>query len=190
MNKKVILAVIVLIVLALGAYFLLKKQLAGSITPVVTREQTTTLSSLKDLISKGVAQSCTFSNEDNSGTVYISSGKVKEDFETKVDGKTVKSHMIVDGNTSYVWSDGSKNGVKMTFDTASASPSAQALTAPMNYKCGVWVVDSSIFTLPTEVQFTSFGSNPTSGSDSSQCSLCDSVTGDSKTRCLTALKCN
>ena len=109
--------------------------------------------------------------------------------------------MIIDGNTSYIWSDDSKSGIKMTFD-ASATPSGSAATSPagsfdatanMNYKCGVWVADSSMFTLPVGVQFMTFGTEtgvtPGTGTGASQCSYCDSLTGDSKTQCLTALKC-
>lgn len=202
MNKKAIIIAVVLILLLIGGYFLMKKRPAPSpVAQPTSQEKATSPSSLKDLISKGIAQSCTFSNEGSTGTVYVSGGKVRGDFDTTVDGKVTKSHMIVDGNTSYIWSDGQTTGVKMTFD-ASATPSATGTTstagsfdasANMNYKCGVWLADSSMFVLPVGVQFMSFGTptgaSPAAGSNSSQCSYCDSLTGDSKAQCLTALKC-
>lgn len=175
----------------------MSKRPAPSVAPQASQEQSPSPSSLKDLISRGIAQSCTFSNDSTSGTVYVSSGKVREDFTATTDGKETKSHIIVDGNTSYMWTEGSKTGFKMTFDV-NATPSAKTSTsqngsfdasANINYKCGVWIVDSSLFALPTGVQFTSFGSTPATGSNSSQCSYCDSLSGDSKTQCLSALKC-
>ncbi|MCX6704265.1 MAG: hypothetical protein NTZ07_02355 [Candidatus Woesebacteria bacterium] len=201
MKKKIILIAGVLILLLIGGFFMMKKGPKTVVAPEATQEQAASPSSLKDLISKGIAQSCTFSNEGSTGTVYVSGGKVRGDFDTTVDGKVTKSHMIVDANTSYIWSDGQASGIKMTFD-ASATPSAEGATSPggfdasanMNYKCGVWVTDSSMFTLPTGVKFMTFaatvpGASPASGSSSSQCSYCDSLSGDSKTQCLTALKC-
>lgn len=202
MNKKVILIVVVLILFLIGGYFFLTKKPALVVAPGTTQEPDTSPSSLKELISKGIAQSCTYSNEVSSGTVYVSGEKVRGDFNTTIDGKITKSHMIVEGNTSYLWSDGQASGIKMTFD-ASATPSAEGATTPvgfdaganMNYKCGAWIVDSSVFTLPTDVKFMTFettapGASPVAGSNPSQCSYCDSLTGDSKTQCLTSLKCN
>lgn len=194
MNKKTTVIAIVLILLLIGGYFIVKGRSNSSVTPVATQEQSA--SSLKDLISKGLAQSCTFSSGGSSGTVYVSGGKVRTDYDTTVDGKVTTSHMIVDGNTSYIWTEGQATGFKMTFE-ASGTPSAETTNAPaaggfdssanMNYKCKTWAVDASQFALPAGVQFTSFGGS-TSG-PASQCSYCDSLTGDSKTQCLTSLKC-
>jgi hypothetical protein len=200
-DKKVILIVVVLILLLVGGYFIMKGKSKAPSTTGTSQEESSP-SSLKDLISKGIAQSCTYSNEGSSGKFYVSGSKVRGDFETTVEGNVTKSHMIIDGNTSYIWSDGQKSGIKMTFDS-SATPSGSAATSPagsfdtaanMNYKCSVWVVDSSVFTLPVGVTFMTFGTptgvSPETGSNSSQCSYCESLTGDSKTQCLTALKCN
>lgn len=191
MVKKVVLAV-VLVLLLIGAYILIK---GGSDSPQTS--QISTASSLKDLISKGIAQSCTFTSEGNKGTVYVSGEKVRNDFETTIDGRVTKSHMIVDGKTSYIWTDGQSTGFKMTFES-SATPSTEVADVPetggfdssanMDYKCKTWMVDNSQFALPPGVQFTSFGGS-TSG-PASQCSYCDSLTGDSKSQCLTSLKCN
>jgi hypothetical protein len=200
-NKKVILIGVLVLMLLVSGYFFMKKG-PTKVTTQETKEVQTGPTSLKDLISKGIAQTCTYSNEVGGGKIYVSGGKVRGDFETKVEDKVTKSHMIVDGSTSYIWSDGSLTGIKMTFD-ASETASKDAETSPvggfdassdMNYKCGVWVVDSSMFAVPTTIKFTSFGSEtgiaPGSDSGSSQCSYCESLTGDSKTQCLTSLKCN
>jgi hypothetical protein len=201
MNKKVMIVAVVLILLLVGGYFIMKGR-SKTLSTTGTSQEESSPASLKDLISKGIAQSCTYSNEGSTGKFYVSGAKVRGDFETTVEGNVTKSHMIIDGNTSYIWSDGSKSGIKMTFD-ASATPSESATNSPagsfdaaanMNYKCSAWVVDASTFDLPAGVQFMSFGTPPAtsseSGSTSSQCSYCDSLTGDSKTQCLTSLKCN
>jgi hypothetical protein len=201
MNKKVVLIALVLILLLAGGYFIMKGRSKTPSTLGTSQEESAS-TSLKDLISKGIAQSCTYSTEGTSGKIYVNDGKVRGDFETTSEGNTTKSHMIIDGSSSYIWSDGSTDGIKMTFD-ASATPSGSATTSPagsfdaaanMNYKCGVWIADASMFTLPAGVKFMSFGTDtgvaPGTGSGSSQCSYCDSLTGDSKAQCLTALKCN
>ena len=201
MNKKAIIIAVVLVLLLVGGYFIMKGRSKTPLTTGTSQEESSP-ASLKDLISKGIAQSCTYNNEGSNGKFYVSGDKVRGDFETTVDGNVTKSHMIIDGNTSYIWSDGEKSGIKMTFD-ASATPSGSTTTSPggsfdtaanMNYKCSVWVVDSSVFTLPVGVQFMSFGTpsgvSPGTGSSSSQCSYCESLTGDSKAQCLSALKCS
>jgi hypothetical protein len=136
--------------------------------------------------------------------MYIAGGKVRGDFGTSINGVESKSHMIVDSNTSYLWTDGSKTGIKMAFDPNAkpvATPGATGsfdASANMNYKCSAWVTDTSKFTLPTDVTFSSFAvpstspakTNGTTGSsNSSQCSYCESLTGDSKTQCMSALNC-
>lgn len=203
MSKKLAIVVVVILLL-LGGYFFMKKG-DGSITPGTTSTSTDSKkpSSLKDLISKGIAQTCTYSNEGGKGTFYVSGGKTRGDFETTAGSVTTKGHMIVDSGTSYIWMDGQKTGFKSTFDTSttvepSSNPSVSQsfdADASINYDCKPGVVDSSLFTTPKDVEFMSFDSltKPTTGSGSgtsSSCSYCSNLTGDDKTQCLTALKCN
>ena len=181
------------------AYFIIAKRpaVAPTVNPSSNgEEQSNSPTSLKDLLSKGISQSCTFKTDGSTGTIYMSGGKIRGDFDATVEGQIMKSHMIVDSNTSYIWSDGSKTGIKMSFDpnasTATNGTETQSgsfdVSAQMDYKCGVWITDASMFALPAGISFTSFDA-PTTG-ESSQCSYCDSLTGDSKSQCLSALKCN
>ena len=198
MNKKVlIIAIVILLLLAGGWYYMTSK---GSSLPLTQNSngntQTLETVSLKGLISKGLPQTCTFNADNGTGTVYVDGGKVRQDFEITVDDKIIKSHMIVMDNTMYSWSDEDKTGMKMSFDpkatpVAVESPSTSLnadfdTDTSMDYKCGVWLPDSSKFTLPTDITFSSF-EIPTT--ESSQCSYCDSLSGDDKEQCLTALKC-
>jgi len=199
MNKKVLIVIGVVLLLALGGWFYMnskKANVAPATETATGTQQPSAATSLKDLITKGIAQTCTFTNDGTSGSVYVSGGAVRGDFDTVANGATTKSHMIVKDNSSYIWTDGQTTGIKMTYDpnaTPAASASATSGSfdagANMNYKCSAWLADSGKFTLPTGVTFTSF-TPPSTGATSSQCSYCDSLTGDSKTQCLTALKCS
>ena len=70
-----------------------------------------------------------------------------------------------------------------------------------DYSCSPWVTDAGLFTPPSNVNFMEFkapvmtGTPNTSGSESMQqntnlCDTCNSLTGEQKTQCLIALKCN
>lgn len=210
MNKKILMTVGVLVVLvvgAYGAYRVYKHFKRLSTTPSVQTatgtEQSSAVSSLKDLISKGIAQSCTYTTDKSQGTIYMSGGKVRADINTTVGSVATKAHMIMMDNTSYIWTDGMSTGFKMAYNpnatpVPGASPStlqgAIDANTSMDYKCGAWVADGSKFTLPAGVTFASFGAPsqaaPVQGTgSSSQCSYCNSLTGTDKTQCLTALNC-
>ncbi len=168
--------------------------------------------SLKDLLTKGLAQTCTYSTDAGGGTIYVSGGKVRGDFETAVEGKSMKSHMIVVDNTSYIWTDDQKTGFKMSFDPNSVSTTGTANTststqggidpaANYNYKCSAWITDSAQFDLPKGVTFTSFAApavtggsgapaQPAGSGSSQQCAYCNALSGNDKTQCLKALNCN
>jgi hypothetical protein len=211
-NKKVLAIIVVVLLLLLGGWYLMNSNKAGTPGSTATESQGG-MKSLKDLLSSGVAQKCTYSSTDeesgtSEGTSYVSGGKVRADFSTTVSGKTTISHMITDGKTSYIWTDGEKSGFKMTVpdatptsaktDTSNTPVSSEAdLNQKVDYKCSAWVVDNSYFTPPTTVTFSDFSQmvNPAApagsgSSSSSQCSYCNSLSGDDKTQCLTALKCN
>jgi len=205
MNKKVVAAVIVVLVLLLAGFLYMRKGSPSVAPQMPTANQTSEnpATTLRGLISKGVAQSCTFSANNTQGTMYISGGKVRGDFSSNVNGTVTASHMIIASNTSYLWMDGSSKGIKMSFDPnaqPSATPASGSFdaSATMNYKCGVWLTDSAMFTLPTGVTFTTFNlptaapakTSGTSGSsNASQCSYCDSLSGDSKAQCMSAFNC-
>jgi len=210
-NKKALpIVVIIILLLLVGGWYSLSQKKTSNLkfNGSNTNNEKSISTNLKDLFAKGVAQSCTYSSDAGSGKVYVAGGSMRGDFETKVEGKNMTSHMIVKDNTSYIWTDDQKTGLSMAFDpnTIDTSDSgntqvqgqAADMTANYDYKCGAWVVDSSQFTPPADVTFSSFdiptSDNQTSpqegGGSSSQCSYCNALTGDDKTQCLTALKCN
>lgn len=165
---------------------------------------------LKELFTSGVSQKCSFNNTTESpavaGETYISAGKIRSDFTTEVDGKTITSHMIVDGNTNYVWTDEQNVGFKMTIDVNAAETPMPSGSAPqqqvldmnktMDYSCTPWIVDASLFVPPANIDFSDFSemfkpSDDVSSVSENQtaCMACDQLTGEAKTQCQTALGC-
>jgi hypothetical protein len=219
MNKKIVTIVVVLLVLAVGAYgaYRVVKHFKRPASPApVTQTENpvtteTAAQSLRDLIAQGVSQSCTYSTDKSQGTLYLSDGKIRGNFNMTIVGSDnqttrITSHMIIMDSTNYLWTDAAKTGIKMVFDQ-NATPAPAAAPTPssdfdanakLNFKCSSWIADPSLFVLPTDVKFMSLGSavtvpagsSPAAGSNSSNCSYCDSLSGDSKIQCLTALKCN
>lgn len=119
--------------------------------------------SLRDLLTLNVAQQCTFSDDGNKGTTYISNGKVRGDFTTMVDGKSMEGHMIMSDNTNYFWTDASSTGFKMAIgETAESSMMGKGDVASEsididkkgNYSCSSWVATESTFALPSGIEFT------------------------------------
>lgn len=180
-------------------------------TPSEQQTASSNQKSMKDLLLAGVSQKCTYKdkldNVDMSGTAYVASGKMRTDFTSTTSGKTMTGHMIVDGTTSYTWIDGQTSGFKMKFDPNQTTPSTttdqkQQSVDPnkaIDYSCSVWVVDGAQFTPPSNVNFTDYSSivtpptggttTPSTSGSSAACSACNSLSGEQKTQCLTALKC-
>lgn len=123
--------------------------------------------SIKDLIFGGESQKCIYKTGDNSGTVYVTSeGKVRGDFTSETEGAVTNSHVIIDGKTSYYWSDGQTKGFKVVStdnesensDYSNLQPSgysAADLSGNYSYTCYPWLTDSSVFTPPTTINFQS-----------------------------------
>lgn len=213
MKKNVVLIIGGLILFGVVAFFVFGKKSANPL-PVSTSQASTQSAnqtqpaSLKEILAAGIAQTCTFSSDTTQGTVAVSGGKVRGDFNTTVDGKVTQSHMIVDGTTSYIWTDGQTTGFKMAFNPETSAQPAASGAAPagglnanqnMNYSCNPGVADSSIFNLPAGINFMEFAIptvlpsgqavGPATGSASSQCSVCNNLPASAKTQCLTALHC-
>jgi len=203
-SKLIIVVIVVLLLIAGGVYFVFGKGKGPTGTNNPVQQTSTSPKSLKDLLGLENSQKCTFTNTEekvsSQGVVYISGGKVRVDFDTTIEEKVTKSHMIVDRNTSYFWTDESKTGFTTTFDPNN-QPSAEGnanpassfdANKPANYQCSGWITDSSVFNRPSDVKFSDMSKLlvPDTSDNSSQCSYCESLTGDSKAQCLSALKCN
>src|SRR5579872_3913805 len=182
-TTKIIIIVVVLLLLGGGAFYFFHKSQKSAMQSEQTAmmqpqsgQMTTQKKSLFDFFSMGGSQKCTFTDKTtgSSGTVYVSSGKMRGDFQSTNNGKATVSHMINDGKYVYYWSDGVKSGYKMSLDFVKQQ-AAQVSMAPGNnssenqtpsqavnmkqqadYSCGAWSEDGSLFIVPTDVTFTDY----------------------------------
>ena len=187
-------------IVALGAFFMFKgktspsstNQSNNSTTPVNSSIQT----SFKSLLAGGTSQKCTFNDRSTTdatqGTVYVTTGHFRGDFSSVADGKTQQIHMISDGQMSNMWFNGQTTGYKTKFDS-SASASSQSkgpdTNKDMNFNCSAWSVDSSLFTLPTDVKFTDLTSVATPSAspttpNPSILQACASLSEPARTQCM------
>jgi hypothetical protein len=202
--------ILVVVVLGVGGYLMTRSPKPAP-KQAVTQEQTTVpptetpvpaqKSSLKDLLAqkKDVVCEANYPDQQSTGTVYLSSPKFRGDFTVTLDNQPTQTHLVSDGATMYMWSDGSDRGTKMKLDleqiassTASAQNQAVDLNKEVDIKCNPWTVDATKFTPPTTVQFTDLSSvlkNPSkSGLPSLDKSVCDKIADPTaKAACLKAL---
>jgi hypothetical protein len=187
-------------------------------SPAVEASVTTdTRKSIRDLFATSGNQKCTFSDSQNSssGTIYTSSGKMRGDFQTVSKGQTLISHMIIEDQTSYIWTDGVSQGMKLSAGkigsltgTASNSGSvAETNSTPINveqkvsYGCVAWTPDQKLLTLPTNIKFSSLSeimpqiqanesATGSSGLDTkAACQACDKLPSSAREQCKKALSC-
>ena len=213
MQKQIIIgvAIIVLLLLGAGGYFLFSKNSANptqtqtsATNEAETATENSAMSSLLDLVTSGKTTQCNFSVQSEAGTtegiVYISGEKMRGDFETTTeDGKTTQMYMIRDADMYYMWGGELPGGIKMTFDVDELKTNTQAnqyvdLNTKTDYRCSDWTADNSKFTPPSNVKFTDLSSmmgkeSPTGTKTQTGSSPCDGIIdATAKAACENALK--
>lgn len=216
MNKKALwigIAIVLILVAAWGVMASRKKSGLEKGEGLTSEKQQkaddgSKLTSLKELQAITSPQKCTFKDEASpeqaQGLVYISKGKMRGDFGMLSQGKTVKTHMVSDGKYSYTWMDESATGFKMAMDApkTESKPASSGVDADkqINYSCQAWSEDPVMFTVPSNIKFEDFsaltapqgqqgGATQPAGSSAAACAACDTLQGDAKTQCRTALSC-
>lgn len=217
-NQKMILGIGAIIIAILAVLFLIpKKSQAPTIgdetanTQQINDSGNLVQNTLSGLLAMGKNSECTFSYDENGvksqGTIYLSGKKIRGDFSNTVQGKQQESSMINDGEYTYFWGSDMPQGVKMKIsgDQVKATEETKKYYDPdraVNYDCKSWNVNNAYFTAPSNVTFTDFsemmeglptGMGKVTGMPdlkASQCAACDSLSGDAKTQCKTALGCN
>lgn len=211
MKKSLIYTIaVVAVVVVIGAFVFFNNKAGAPTNGSGSPAPGSSTASLKELFAQGKSQKCTFSHDGSgvgsSGTVYIASGKMRGDFNSTVDGKTVESHMIVNGDTAYIWSSSMPQGIKMQFDAAAQA--GQGNSGAVNpdqrfgYDCSGWSADQSLFSLPSGITFTDLGAAAAAaagtsaggagaaGGASAYCSYCNQITDASaKAQCKAMYKC-
>lgn len=179
MSSKVIIAIVVALAVIGGGAFIItnngndengsQASTASSDSPK-QGDDAAEISTIKELVSRNKDVTCTFSGTEqdgakNSGTVYVSKGRMNGDFILEPAGKPVqKSHIIQDGTYQYVWIDGKSEGTKIKLsameslvDEEKAKQQAQQPVdqdKKFDFSCSDWNVDESVFTPPSNVTFS------------------------------------
>ncbi|KKS96475.1 MAG: hypothetical protein UV73_C0010G0060 [Candidatus Gottesmanbacteria bacterium GW2011_GWA2_43_14] len=212
MKNKALLAVLVTVLIGGAAvYFAFSNRsnpAGGSQSEIQTGQSVTetgsTQKSLKELFLSGVSQECSFSDENGSeGSVRVAQGKSRGDFSAVAGGKKMQSHMIVDGQTSYMWLDGQTTGFKMSIDSTAQADNGQTqgnvdVNKKVDFRCQPWRTDNSVFNLPAGINFTDLGDfqPPITNAEGAvntrnqQCAACNYLQGEAKSQCLVSLNCN
>ncbi len=178
-------------------------------------EAATQRTSMKALLALTTPQKCTFTDStemgNTSGTVYIKNGKMRGDFNAETSAGAMASHMIVSDNTSYVWTDQTVEGFKMSLDqtteveTTNANTEAVDIDREVDYSCENWSGDESMFSLPSNVTFTDMNAmmeglnidmsaqmeaGAGAQGDANQCAACAQVPEAYRAQCLASLGCS
>jgi hypothetical protein len=217
MKNKIIIGVVVLIVIGAGAWYFASRGGNVAAPNANTAGNTVAEQTMAGLLAAGKPVKCTITpsadNENMSGTFYVANGKVRGDYSVNAAGQNMSGHMIALGSTSYTWLEGQTTGFKMTAlanektnanaGTPAASQQGFDASLKMNYHCGVWSADPSVFALPANVKFTDFNAGammpPTTAGGSvktnapagnaAECAACDQVPASYRAQCKSALGC-
>jgi hypothetical protein len=100
---------------------------------------------------------------DNVGTVYVSNGMTRGEFEMTTGGKIITMSMIARDGYSYSWSTMTPGmGMKVkivspdTMNPGTKTPSQSFDTDEIgDYDCDPWTLDTSKFAVPTDIKFQS-----------------------------------
>jgi hypothetical protein len=173
---KTIIAVLIIGALAIGGYSAIKKNKTNT-TAVYTAQETAPTQTTEKPVGKKIAFSefikqsgsyqCTvhqnLSDFDTGGTVYISDGKLRGDFSTIAEGRTVTSSVLARDGFVYSWSSMMPNkGVKMAMTMAELSNPAASTSGTYvwnasqigDYSCTPWIAQEPTFGLPSGTTFT------------------------------------
>jgi hypothetical protein len=204
MNKNLIFIVIALIVAGGIGYKLMSKPSPVTQPAVVSSVSSKNhlKSSLKQLMAMGKSASCELSADLDqgilSGKINISGQKMMGDFKMNdSDGKMIDSHMINDGESTYVWSSAAPQGTKIKNDAVASSKSSGEQNnldqdKEVDMDCSDWTPAPGSFNPPSDVDFIDMSSmmkgiikEKSEESVGTEKSICDAVTDpQAKAICL------
>ena len=163
------------------------------------------MASINELIAKGQDLMCTYSTvdeqgNDNSGTVYLSNGRMSGDFTLTTPGQEpVNSHVINDGQYQYSWQEGDEEGYKLSLDQSdqqmaddSQEQGEDGVNQDQNFdfNCQNWNVDEGRFVPPSNINFIDFTSQVQQAQENAADALeeaCSGLTGEARDACEAAL---
>jgi hypothetical protein len=175
------------------------------------QESQTVSGTIKDLMGLDQAVKCTFENPDGQGrgTVYAQGSKAKTEIEIDMDGQKISMNTLVDGEWMYQWGNSMMGNTKMNIkemeklgeqyqeqnrERNQEPEQVQNYNQELNYNCSPWNGDSSVFSLPSGVEFTDTTKQLTDTINNAEnmkqdlCKMCESLPGEAKTECLSSCK--
>ncbi|MBP9716537.1 MAG: hypothetical protein KBD51_01195 [Candidatus Levybacteria bacterium] len=218
-NKQAIIGIIAAVVILAGAVgVFLYSQNKNDSEPTATvatdesKETTSLESNLASILKSGKTQECTFTYADESGnstsgTAYIAGQNMRTEVTSSTNGKSSTIYVVRNEDENYIWGSDFPNntGLKMTMsidEYVNNEDSKKYFDPNLNaeYDCSDWTADTTIFTPPTNIKFQDISammqgvmkgaSNaPTGTAASSECSICNSLSGDAKTACMKQFSC-
>jgi len=162
---------------------------------------------IKDLISSGKAQKCTWTlPEQGSSTVYVDGQKTRIEINMPITEDQPARQMITvsDPTWAYTWNPGVKEGMKMNIEEM-AKEAQEALNADeqtptdgndddyqamvnqdYQFKCDSWKADSSMFIPPTDVEFVDMNATMVKVQQDAKNmkKMCEMLSGEQKEECL------
>ncbi len=208
MKKILTISLILLVSIFITGCTLVKTPFTGSSNKVDTQTATETQKpssnvikgSMFDLLKQGLPLKCTYivntGDTQAIGTIFASGGRSRSDYILSMSGQTIEQASIFDGTDIYSWTlndPNNKMGFKMTVNpdqlTASSNnDQVKKMQEQTNFTCLPWVVDSSKFDLPTDINF---GDLSTGTNKSQICGACGALPNEEqKAACLKGLGCN
>ena len=168
-NKWLVIAVVVLLLLGLGAFGYYKFALKSKV-PERAEEHGGVFNSIQDALMKSLSLSCNYSQDSKTQVMaYIKNGKVRSIVTVKDDAAASGNALILPSEKKiYYWN--GKTGYMMTLPDATVTPSAGSSAAQEEGKgnsiqdmwqsmekfkqyCKTATVDDSLFVLPGDVVF-------------------------------------
>jgi len=171
--SKTLIAVVVVAVVALGGYFILRSNKMPENAPMENQvsEQSGEKSAEKkmafsEFIKQGGSYKCevkqAMSDFENSGTIYLNGDKMRGEFTTVAEGRTIMSTFISKDGWMYTWSSASP-GMGFKEKTVKSPGTDESDIYHWNadqigdYNCEAWTADQSKFDLPAGVTFKLVG---------------------------------
>lgn len=205
MNNRTLIAILAVGAIAVAGAFAYTRVLNSSKSPASTAQEdfkNSSKESISSLLMGGKTAKCdlVYKQMESYGTVYTADKKFRGDFKVRTEGaEPTVSHIVSDGVTAYVWTDGQAEGFKMNAaDAIKAAdysmPGGQELDSKVDMKCASWVVDNSKFVNPRDVKFTDMssmmqGTPGATGSAKPGQEICDKITDSAnKAACLEAIE--
>lgn len=132
---------------------------------------------------------CTFTDDTEvaktSGTVYIANGRARGDFIATAGGATYHAHTLIEGDVMHSWVDETKVGVNSALTANEAGKGIDA-AKDLDYACGPWTPDESVFVLPADI---SFMGSAGAAAPANMCAQCEQVPEAYRAQCRVAAGC-